>query len=379
MSALRDFAADLLELCGAAVVPLEPEEADVLSPVSVQEAMAWPEIARLSFGAGRSEGAIPIGLEDDCLERFERLLGRRGTWTERALAAAPVTLRDHERILDRALELPNAVWRLQSVTSATAPCVLLAFRYSALSDEKREGVIWLGFNETTGSALGDVLPRLRAPPADAAPMAPDAPMLAARRSNPEHLISRVRVQLEPAIRRELDPFLQAMRRRLERDRARIYTYHDDLRHEAYKRLLQGKASEKARNASAPKRDELRVAAIEREYRAKLDDLKHNYALKISVTWVQGIILDVPVERFNVLVRRRKKERPIALDWHVPARAMELPPVDFGASTGIVRLACDEAVHLTEPAAQSACEGCGKPYCRACHPAGCPRCQAVSTL
>jgi hypothetical protein len=255
----------------------------------------------------------------------------------------------------------------------------LAFRYSALSDEKREGVIWLGFNETTGSTLGDVLPRLRASSTDAASMAPDASMRAARTSNPEHLISRVRGQLEPAIRRELDPFFHAMRRRLERDGARIYTYHDDLRHEAYKRLLQGKASEKGRDASALKRDELRIAAIEREYRAKLDDLKHNYALKISVTWVQGIILHVPVERFNVLVKRRKKERPIALDWHMPARAMELPPVDFGTSTGIVCLACDEAVHLTEPAAQGACEGCGKPYCRACHPAGCPRCQAASTL
>jgi hypothetical protein len=83
--------------------------------------MAWPEIARLAFGAERREGAIPIGLEGDCLERFERFLGTRGTWTERALAPAPMTLRDHERILDRALELPNAVWRLQSVTSATAP------------------------------------------------------------------------------------------------------------------------------------------------------------------------------------------------------------------------------------------------------------------
>ena len=377
MSALRDFAVDLLELCGAAVVSLESEEVDVLSPAPVQEAMAWPEIARLSFRAERSEGAIPIGLEGDCLERFERLLGARGTWTERSLVSARMTLRDQERILDRALELPNAVWRLQSVTSATAPCVLLAFRYSALSDEKREGVMWLGFNETTGSALGDVLPRLRASMDDGAPMAPDTSMRAAHESNPERLISRIRVQLEGAIRRELDPFLLAMRRRLERDRARIYAYHNDLRREAYKRLLQGNASDKGRDASTLKRGELRIAAIEREYRAKLDDLKHNYALKVSVTGVQGTILHVPVERFNVLVKRRKKERPIALDWHVPARAMELPPVDFGASTGIVRLACDEAVHLTEPAAQGPCEGCGKPFCRACHPAGCPRCRAES--
>ncbi len=164
-----------------------------------------------------------------------------------------MTLRDQERILDRALELPNAVWRLQSVTSATAPCVLLAFRYSALSDEKREGVMWLGFNETTGSALGDVLPRLRASMDDGAPMAPDTSMRAAHESNPERLISRIRVQLEGGIRRELDPFLLAMRRRLERDRARIYAYHNDLRREAYKRLLQGNASDKGRDASTLER------------------------------------------------------------------------------------------------------------------------------
>ena len=37
-------------------------------------------------------------------------------------------------------------------------CLLLAFRYTAISDEKREGLVWLGFNQGTGAVIdGDFL------------------------------------------------------------------------------------------------------------------------------------------------------------------------------------------------------------------------------
>jgi hypothetical protein len=39
--------------------------------------------------------------------------------------------------------------------------LLLAFRYTAVSDEKREGLIWLGFNQATGAIIDDFAPRLR--------------------------------------------------------------------------------------------------------------------------------------------------------------------------------------------------------------------------
>ena len=56
------------------------------------------------------------------------------------------------------------------------------------------------------------------------------------------------------------------------------------------------------------RERMRVAAIEREYAAKLDDLRHNYALRVTVDWVQGLVLFAPVHRYEVLIRRRKGER-----------------------------------------------------------------------
>ena len=76
---------------------------------------------------------------------------------------------------------------------------------------------------------------------------------------------------------------------------------------------------KGERAEADRRREaMRIEAIAREYRAKLDDLRHNYALRVTVEWVQALELYVPVQRFDVLIRRSKGERVIQLDWHPSA-------------------------------------------------------------
>jgi hypothetical protein len=372
MSELASFMTELLDAGGAVVQPLDAGEIEVLSPAPVQAVLGVPELARLSFGPGRGAGAVAVNLEGDWLDRIGRLLGGRGRWLERALECADMQPRQPERIVDRALELPNAVWRLQGMRSASAPCFLLAFRYAALSDEKREGVMWAGVNGATGAVLGPVLPCLRAAAVEAGERTTIS-VPATSVDDVETVAKKAGAQLKAEIAVELEPFLRAMRRRLERDNARVHGYHDDLRRESLKRLAQLKAGERRNDEPAMKREQLRIAAIEREYAAKLADLKRNYALRIEVEWVQALLLHVPVQRFDILVKRRKKERLIAMDWHVPVRAMELPPCEAGAGLSAVRLACDEALHLTEPAGQAPCSACGKEFCRACHPQACPRC------
>ncbi len=187
------------------------------------------------------------------------------------------------------------------------------------------------------------------------------------------LQSRVRPLLERRVRQDLEPFLAAMRRRLERDRIRVHAYHDDLRRVSLKRraALTGAEGEKAQ--ADRERERLRIAAIEREYQAKLDDLRHNYALRITVQWVQALELYLPVQRFDVLIRRRKGERLIRLDWHPLVRMAEPPLCEWGSGLDRVRLVCDQKLHLTEPAGQAPCSACNKAWCRACHPARCPAC------
>jgi len=169
-----------------------------------------------------------------------------------------------------------------------------------------------------------------------------------------------------------------MRRRLERDRSRIHQYHGDLHLLAQKKLaaLAGSRREKADNDR--KRELLQIAAIEREYAAKLGDHRHNYALRVHVEWVQGLALFVPVERFQVLVKRRKGETLMRIDWHPSVRLLESPSSHWGLGIGRTRLVCDDQLHITDPAGQAPCPSCGRPWCRACHPTACRRCGHAMT-
>jgi len=381
---LREFVADLLESEGAVVETVEPDGLEVMAPEVLRTAWGWPELARLGFGATAPIGAIPIGLEGDWLDRLGALLGDRGRLAARQLprpdGIAPVD--DPERRIGRVLDLPNAVWRLASVEPDWSRCLLLAFRYTALSDEKREGLVWLGFNCTTGAVLdAELLTSLRRSLEHAedwqAPQ-PEMSRAAGPLADAASIVARTRPLLESLVRADLEPFVAAMRRRLDRDRRRVHLYHDDLRRAALLKLASlerssgAKASEKAE--AAIKRERMRVSAIEREYAAKLDDLRHNYALAVKVEWVQALVLLTPVQRHTLLIKRRKGERSVAMDWHVAARRMEPAPCDWGDGLVRARFVCDDRLHLTDAAGQAPCPSCSKPFCRACHPS-CPRCQA----
>ena len=382
MGALRDFVADVLDSAGAAVDPIEPDGLEVLAPEPLRAAMGWTEISRLGFGATTPAGAVPIRLEGDWLDRFGALLGESGRFAARQLVVAPAVAppSDPQHMIERALDLPNAIWRLHGAAPAWTRCLLLAFRYSAVSDERRDGLVWIGLNQGTGAAFdGDSLGRLRALLAATAwhTAEPDICRAAGAPYDAATLANRVRPLVAHHVRRDLEPFVAAMRRRLDRDRGRIYEYHDDLRRSAQTRLtaLAPVAGEKA--AADRKREELRIAAVEREYAAKLDDLRHNYALRVTIDWAQGLTLYAPVHRYALLIKRRKGERIVHIDWHPALRIIEPPPCDWGPGVGLARWICDDHLHLTDLTAQSPCPSCGKAWCRACHGDTCPRCKAVN--
>jgi hypothetical protein len=253
---------------------------------------------------------------------------------------------------------------------------MLTFRYTAVSDEKREGLICVGFNLATGAVLDDSLARLQA----ALAHMPEwhEPQAAIKRAagpawSEAKLARLLHPLLDVQLRESMEPFLRTMRRRLERDRNRVHAFHDDLRRASFQRLAALARAKGERAEADRQRETLRVAAVEREYRVKLDDLRRNYALRVAVEWVQALDLYVPVHRFDVLIRRRKGERLIQLDWHPLIRAAEPPLCEAGLGRERARLVCDDALHLTDPSGQAPCASCSKPFCRACCVV-CPRCR-----
>jgi hypothetical protein len=298
---------------------------------------------------------------------------------DHVIESAPEPPADPERVLAHAFTLQNGIFRLGDHRPAIGALMLLTFRYTARSDEKREGLVTLGLNLDTGSLFaGDFLTKLetrlsyetewRAPSSSDRAAIPDAGVLA-RRLEPA---------LDALIRRDLANFEASMTRRLDRDAARVHAFHDDLRRAAQKKLGALGAGTDEKTESQRRRDMLRIEAIEREYAAKTDDLRRNYAMSIGIEFTQGLLLFAPVERYEILIKRRKGERSIVMDWHKALRLMEPPPADCGACLDRVRYACDDHLHLTDAQGQAPCCSCAKAYCRACHPDACPRCGAKMT-
>ena len=138
---------------------------------------------------------------------------------------------DPERVLGNALVLDNARFRLLGVTPAWTRYLVLDFRFAAVSDEKREGLLRLVINRRPARCRR----RVRA----------DAPWLDSEEGDstlPDEALPpawerrRVLDLLAEALQSRLDaklaPFLKGLRRRLSRDQERLHAYHDDLHREA---------------------------------------------------------------------------------------------------------------------------------------------------
>jgi hypothetical protein len=371
-SRYRDFAARLLEHDGALVEPLDPEGLEAMLPASVQHTLHAPELVRLGFGAELPPEAQRVSLESDWLDRFGQLLDERGRWLQRVVEVPLPVLSQPERIIEHGLVLQNAIYRLSRVAPAWTRYLILLLRYTAISDEKRVGMLTFGLNLANGSAVDPLVDDLLSAalstedtagtnvPADAH-LPPDWPT--------PRLHSAVTRALPARVQAQLHLFLQGMQRRLDRDLERVHAYYTGLRQEAWQRLQ--------RQHTDSARERLRLEAAEREYHAKVADLRQKYDLRVTTDLEQALMLTSPVQRLELTIKRRKGERRVTLDWSPLARRLEPPPCEWSYTAEITRVVCDDALHLVSPAGHAPCAQCGKNYCRACQPRRCPKCGQAS--
>jgi hypothetical protein len=365
---LRDFVGHLMEKEGALVEKIEPSGLEFVTPEALAERLGLPAEGRLAFGPEFPLGALPVHFDSDWMERFGRVLGQRGRVFRRVLDLTTAPPSDPERLLEHTLVLQNAVYRLLNVVPAWTRYLLLTLHYSAISDEKREGILQLGVNLSNGSPLDSItvplLQALAARPSGPHSPLPEAALPPLWESRGLHRL--IQVALPQRIRHELSPFISSMQRRLERDMARLYEYYNDLHRESLTRL---------RKQATDSSQAFRLETISREYQAKVADLQQKFALRIEVGWVQTLELILPVHRFELILKRRKGERRFHLDWNPLVRKLEQPPCEYSFTWEPGRLICDDALHLVSIAAHAECPRCGKPYCRACHAEKCPRCRS----
>ncbi len=364
----RNFATQLLEYEGALVEPLDPLGLEAMLPGNLQQALGAPEFLRLGFAPEAPVGAERASLESDWLEKFGRLLDERGRRLRFTANVVVPPLGHVERTVERNVVLQNAVYRMSQVEQAWTRYLIFIFRYTAISDEKREGIFKFGINLINGSAVDPMVDQLLAAAMDEsatrAVTKPTATQLPADWTG-ERLKKAVTRAAPVRVRAHLSQFVNGMQRRLDRDLERLHEYFGGLREESWRKL-------KRRKGDAA-RERLRIEAAEREYQVKVADLKQKYDLRVNIEPVQTLELISQVQRVALVIKRRKGERKLALDWNPIARQLDPPPCEWSFVAEGSRVVCDDQLHIVSPAGHAPCPQCDKEYCRACSPRRCPKC------
>lgn len=344
MSAPLEFAARLLARRGA-LVERDHAGIEAILPPAVAAELGLAEHAVL--GDAEAPGVRHAGYGSPLLERMVTAATRSAAFAA-ARADVPPPRLPQARAAAEAFAFRNGIFTVAEAAPAVGHRLIVHAAFTLHGDERREGLC-------TGAASvpdATIVPGF----AEAAP-----PTLAEggfARAPPEGLVASARAALAACAAeatRLAQPFREGTERRLGRDRDRIESYFADLLAELGRRATRSRASPADLGA---KRE-----ALAKERAAKLEELSTRYASRLEVKAIALVLLESPVCRVRLELRRRKARRELELEFDGVTRALVPPACAACGSPAPRPAACDDAVHLL-------CEACapraeGRIACAAC--------------
>jgi hypothetical protein len=357
---LLEFARGLFEAHGCLAEAEPGGSLEVVLAPGVSAALGLPEMCRLgATSAGPAEGVLPLSVASETFERLGRLVEESGRsvqgWT------GPLYLKK-EGLARQAAERfagGNAAVRVGDPLEGTVSWLRGTYRWTAISEEKREGIVDLVLDERTGLESGGMLERW-----ETLPRSGGAP-LSCERLPAERLLAILRRAVERKVREEIRPFAASLKRRLERDVRRAREYYDDIaweiRRRSRRRSLAGEDLAK---------EEERIRATEAELERKLSSLAARYGVKVRLSPIALERIVAPCTLVPMTILRKQKERKLFAVWNALLKELEPLACDSCGEAIWGFAACTEAVHLLCGKCFSRCPRCERTVCRACRGSGC---------
>jgi len=371
---LPDVLADILTLEGALLERTEDGCLEFVVPPPVSKTLGVPEHGRLSFAHHPfDESVINASYESEFFRSVDRLFSGKGKMARGVYSSQLPNVEKVSRWVSEKIALSNASFRLQKVDHQKIAYALIFFKYVALSDEKREGVFSLLVNEQNLSTF---------------PLNTNFTAFWEDLKEPEEILTKgegISKALQAGfsaasliVKEEFEPFIKSLERRLNRDIIRVFEYYETLKNEIdkafEKKFSSGKESPEAQSEEGREVLSVKLDAIEGEKRWKIQDLVSKYALNIRIEPV--CIIDIETESliFLLEIKRRLSSRIFPLSYNPLLKKVDsLPCENCFLPRGTYYL-CDEKLHILCATCFRKCPDCGRDYCSACHPKGCPRCR-----
>ncbi len=362
---LPEVMSDILAFQGAIIEKTADEGLEFLSPPSLAAILGIPEHGKMSFTYQSSHGeAISAGYDSDLFRAMANVFSGKSRLAMAAYSSPSLNIEKMSGSIAEKIILTNATFRLQKAETRAVNYLLGFFQYTALSDEKKEGLIPLLVSDLNlatcapGEHITEIVEGLQEGVRDQKPKPEITKVFQAACS-----------AVSTVVGEELSPFIKSLDKRLNRDIKRVFEYYETIKIETQKAV--GKRALSGEQSVEKKRE--KVNAIETEKRWKIQDLISKYALNISIEPVAAIVIETQSPVFWLEIKRRLSSRPFPLTYNPLLRKLDPLPCESCFYPRGGYSICDDKLHIICSACFKKCPQCGKPFCSACHKHGCPRC------
>jgi hypothetical protein len=361
MSSLADFTSRLLAERGALVEP-SGDGLEVLLPVDVAGVLEIPEHVKLSFLGERPEG-ISVSYDSEIFKNMASLMGDRGKFVAVSLGPAAVKLEKLEDRLGDKLVLHNAVFNVERKEEKPISYLLGYSKYSARSDDRQEGIVGCLINELNLSVQ-----KMTFEIFDLISSQAEEPNGQAERESSERVLKTFWQAQLGIVNEALSDFLMSMERRMNRDIRRVHDYYQTLMNE-HRQALAKKSVSRDENEHV----ESKIEAIERELKGKIQDVIGKFSVDLLVEPISFVRIETISPVFWLSVKRRKEARQFPLTYNPVVKSLDPLPCEACFYPRKGYYVCDDRLHILCRECFAPCARCGKIYCGACYPKGCPKC------
>ncbi len=373
---LPEVITDILTYKGAIVERTGNGVLDIIFTTDLSETLNIPEYARLYFShETQSDDGIYASYDSEVFSSMAKLFSVKGRFSEAKFEASfQPKMEKVTKSISEKITFSNATFRMEKTEQKNIPYLLVYFKYTALSDEKHEGVMPVLINglNLSASPFENYTTELMH-------MLKETEHVSGSDTSRSEMIRVFKAAYSAGTRiveGRLKDFVRSLERRLNRDTRRVYEYYETLKKEtelAIWKKARTHTEDKTIKDDAIERLRTKHDAIESERNWKIQDLISRYALSIQIEPVSAIRIETPAPLYLINIKRRLASRQFPVTYNPLTRHLDPLPCESCFLPKGAFYICDDRLHIVCTGCFRTCPDCSKQYCHACHSA-CPKCR-----
>ena len=287
----------------------EDQTLEAFLPSQVAKALDVPE--SVTFSTSSSPRCTFVSYNSDIFQRCQTLLGEEGSVISFGVEYQGYLKQSgFDKLVRNTLVPQNGLLRVVHATPAWTPYCYFNVAYTAEADEKRLGLVSFWLNGLTGVSGVDVGTALLWS-SDRIGIPEDVEL-------DSSLIWDIAQQVaQEAIERQIEPWVNSLQRKLNRDERRLREYYQtivrEIRSKCQKKNLEGEALESEMS---------RIEATQLELKRKLMDLKQRYTLNLNASIHSVMVVWLQTVQIECELIRKKNKRTIIVVYNPYTKILE---------------------------------------------------------